>query len=220
MATKGPRPLLRVRNSGERMSGRERTGAGFYPGGGGSAHLSAHRGALEGRPAPKIQAVSVDFFYPFWGGPEGAPRGSFRSSAHRGGFLPQGTRMADCVRARCNAQMGGTTWMRSEHGNSLHFISSAEQLPKKVDFLYTNIRQKAIFRDFFFKKNCSPKPRVGTTLGWGAGPPCRPADRRRPSYTKDWWEDNMGGVLSSGDIIGGVRGRQKFYRFRIFFQPI
>ena len=57
-------PLCRLRNSGERMSGRGRTGVDFYSGGwGGSAHLSAHRGAPEGRPAHKIQAASVENFF-------------------------------------------------------------------------------------------------------------------------------------------------------------
>ena len=42
---------VRVRNSSERMRGREQTGAGFYPGGGLSAHLSAHRGAPKNRTA-------------------------------------------------------------------------------------------------------------------------------------------------------------------------
>ena len=60
--------MRRVRNSGERMSGRERTGAGFYPpppprgGGGGGPLTFPLTGAPEGRPAPKIQAASVYFF--------------------------------------------------------------------------------------------------------------------------------------------------------------
>ena len=47
--------VSRVRNSGERMSGRERTGADFYPPPPG--FRSPFRSP--GRPAPKIQAASV-----------------------------------------------------------------------------------------------------------------------------------------------------------------
>ena len=77
---------------------------------------------------------------------------------------------------------------------------------QKVHFLYNNFPKKSIFstttspksrfslhkhppkKPFFgknFQKNRSPKPRVGTPPGGGGvGPPCRPADPRRPCYTK------------------------------------
>ena len=56
-----------------------------------------------------------------------------------------------------------TTWMRSEHGNGLHFISSAvdflyNNFPKKADFLYTNIPKKSHFLVFFFKKIAPQTP--------------------------------------------------------------
>ena len=72
--------------------------------------------------------------------------------------------------------------MRSEHGNSLHFISSA------VYFLYNNFTtnsifstqtfpQKAIFRENN-QKNRSPNPRVAPPRGGGSTVPTR-----RPSPT-------------------------------------
>ena len=59
------------------MSGRERTGADFYPPGGGGVRTPFRS---QGRPAPKIQASSGEkFFDPFLtllgGAPKGRPEG-------------------------------------------------------------------------------------------------------------------------------------------------
>ena len=87
---------------------------------------------------------------------------------------------------------------RSEHGNGLHFISSAVHFlynnfpkksifstttsQKKVDFLYTNIPQKAIFQEKN-QKNCSPKPRDAPPRG-GSGPRADPPTLADPAIPK------------------------------------
>ena len=86
----------------------------------------------------------------------------------------------------------GTTWMKSEHGNSL-FLSPAQSIfstttSRKVHFLYNDFPKKSIFSTqtsqkkkkpffiFFFKKSL-PKTQ-------GRPPPVRPAvPTRRPAPT-------------------------------------
>ena len=113
--------------------------------------------------------------------------------------------------------------MRSEHGNSLHFISSA------VHFLYKNFPKsrfslhkhppKKPFFGFFFQKNRSPKPRVGTPPGGGVGPPCRPADPRRPCYTKAWSEHGNSLHFISSAVHFSYKNFQKKYIFSTTTSP-
>ena len=67
-------------------------------------------------------------------------------------------------------------------GRSVGGREGYNNFPKKVHFLYTNIPKKAIFRGKI-KKIAPQNP--GSAPPRGSGPLCRPADPRRPCYTKD-----------------------------------
>ena len=123
-----------------------------------------------------------------------------------------GIRMCGNVWHRTNGK--ATTWMRSEHGNSLHFISSA------VHFLYKNFPKKSIFSTttspksrFSLHKHPPKKPFFGKILKKSLpktqGPPPRGLGRRADPPTG---ADRAIPKPGSGGQTGGYQaGRLAIY---------